>query len=181
MDFIRAMSEGAKEELAALTHALYRGDITLPQWETAATSIIKDAHIANGTFGAGGKDVIGSAGYGRIGGNLADEYRFLNNFAEAIKAGEVSEAQAVARIQQYGSASQQAYWREFGDRADRPAWDGLPALNQVPRDGGTKCKGHCNCEITEHSDGLHWDLKPGESCEDCEALNAGGPYRPGKL
>ncbi len=181
LDAIKALSSAANDGLAALTRDLFSGKITLEQWEVSTASLIKDAHVANGIFGAGGTADVGAAGFGRMGGNLADEFRYLNNFAEGIRAGDVSEAQAVARIQQYGNATEQAYWREFGDAADRPEWDGLPELNQVPRDGDTQCLGNCNCELREDGDGLHWDLNPGESCPDCEALAAGGPYRPGNL
>lgn len=175
------LSGAAGEELAALTQQLYAGTITLEAWEISVAAAIKDAHLVSGIFGAGGTAEVGAGGFGRIGGNLADEFKYLHNFAEQIAAGDISEAQALARIQQYASASEQAYWREFGDAASRPEWEGLPELNQVPRDGDTACLGNCNCSLTEDEDGLHWNLNPGESCGDCEALAAGGPYRPGNL
>lgn len=181
IDAVKALSQAVKDELAGLTRDLYAGRISLPQWEISAAGAIKDAHVANGILGAGSTSAVGQGGYGRMGGNLADEYQFLHNFAEQIAAGDVSEAQAMARIGQYGNATEQAYWREFGDAADRPEWNGLPVLNQVPRDGDTQCLGNCNCDLSEDEDGLHWNLNPGESCPDCEALAAGGPYRPGNL
>jgi hypothetical protein len=181
LDILKTLSSAASDGLANLTRDLYAGKITLAQWGISVAGVIKDAHVANGVFGAGGVRQVGVDGFLRIGGNLVDEFKHLFDFAMGIRAGDVSEAQALARIQLYGSASEQAYWREIGDAADRPEWGGLPELNQVPKDGGTQCLSNCNCQIRDAEDGLHWDLYPGESCDACEALAAGGPYRPGKL
>jgi hypothetical protein len=183
----QALSEAANQELVGLMHDLYAHRITVEQWEVSSALTLKDATVASGIYGAGGTDNIGSVGYGRIGGNFGDELRYLDGFAKDIAAGNVSEAQAVARIQQYGRATEQAYWREFGDKANRPEWAGLPVLNQVPRDGDTPCLGNCNCQIRVTDKGLMWDLYPGEHCESkngkvgCVELAAGGPYRPGSL
>lgn len=178
IDTVRQHISEAQAELQALTQRLYSGEIGLEQWEAAAATVIKDAHLAN-SAAAVGADSMSSVEYGRVGGNLADEYNFLADFADAINSGDISEAQALARINQYGQAAQQSYWSEYGRQAETLA--GLPSLNQVPGDGGTRCHGNCNCELSNEDDGIHWNLNPGENCDDCVALAAGGPYRPGNL
>lgn len=180
-DAIKALAQAASDELTGLTRDLYAGQISLPQWMISTASTLKDAHIANGIAGAGGAGNVGLGGYARMGTNLLDEFRYLFNFGVDIAKGDVSEAQALARIQQYGNATEQAYWREFGDKADRAGWAGLPVLDQVPRDGDTVCRGNCACSLREDDDGLHWELSAVENCPDCEALAAGSPYRPGGL
>jgi hypothetical protein len=170
--------DAAGDELASLTRALYAGRLNLSQWSTSIAATLKDAHLANSLVAVGGADNLGPANYGRAGGTLADEYRHLYDFAQAIADGDVSEAQALARAQQYARASQQAYWREYAQREMRPEWSGLPVLKNAPRDGRTQCHGNCNCQLRTDEDGIHWELFPGESCPDCQALAAGGPYRP---
>ena len=170
--------DAAGDELASLTRALYGGRLNLSQWSMSVASVLKDAHLSNSIVAVGGADNLGPVNYGRSGGTLADEYRHLYDFAQAISDGDVSEAQALARIQQYSRASQQAYWREYVQREMRPEWNDLPVLKNTPRDGRTQCHGNCNCQLRADADGIHWELFPGESCDDCLLLATGGPYRP---
>lgn len=175
------LKEASSRTLEQLTRQLYGGRISLQQWELAVAAELKDAHLANAMFARGGQSAMNSQALGRVGGNLADEFRWLQKFAEGIADGRVSEASAINRIGNYGRACEQAYTREWALQRRRAEWRSLPRLNQVPRDGKTQCKGGCNCEITEHDDGLHWDLNPGETCDDCRALATGGPYQPGRV
>jgi len=175
---IKDITKAASDELAGLTRDLYAGRITLPQWEVSAAQTIKDAHVSFGVLGAGGTDAMTPGLYGKIGGNLADEYKFLNTFAEKIAAGDMTEAQATAYIQQYGGASQQAYWNSIRETAEPVENNDLPLLTSSPGDGSTQCRGNCNCQIVVHIDGsADVVLGAGESCPDCIARAAGGPYR----
>lgn len=174
-------AEAAQQELADLTRRLYAGELNTAQWELAVSDVLKDGHLAQAAFGGGGRANLGAVEFGRVGGNLGDEYRHLHNFAEQIARGEVSEATALSRINQYGNAVEQAYWREWGRAQDRPEWRGLPVLNQVPRDGRTQCHGNCGCYLDPREDGLYWVLGVENNCPDCPPLAAGSPYRPGNL
>lgn len=170
--------EAANQEMLRLTQLLYTGRLDLDGWSLGVAHTLKDAHLSNAMAAVGSAGEMGPVNYGRVGGALADEYRHLYEFAQGIVNGQVSEAQALARVQQYGKAGQQAFWREYAQREMRPEWRNLPVLNNVPRDGKTVCHGNCNCQLRTEADGIHWDLYPGESCDDCRALAAGGPYRP---
>jgi hypothetical protein len=178
LDRLKAASSQTLEQL---TKQLYGGDITLQQWELSIAAELKDAHLANAMFARGGRSAMNNQALGRVGGNLADEFRWLSQFADGVADGSVSQAQAVSRIGQYGKACEQAYQREWAAQRRKPEWNGLTRLNQVPRDGDTQCFGNCNCQLEEREDGIHWVLYPGESCDDCEALAAGGPYQPGRV
>jgi hypothetical protein len=167
--------------LRVLTGQLYAGTANLAEWQAAVAGELRDAHVAHAVFGRGGRERMTSKAWGRVGGHLKDEYRWLGEFAQGIADGQVSLAQAQSRAAQYARATQQAYHREWAYEQDRPAWAGLPPLNQVPRDGRTQCRGNCKCNLVSTPQGLVWEMSPAEHCDDCRALAAGGPYRPGRL
>lgn len=173
--------EQAQAELQALTRQLFSGAIDLDEWENAAAGVLKDARLSAATYARGGVENMTATEWGRMGGNYGDELNHLHQFALDIQSGKVSEAQALARIDQYGNASQSAYWSEFGRLEMRSEWNALPRLNNSPGDGQTRCHGNCSCSVTTEDDGLHWNLGSGESCEGCTSLAAGGPYRPGDM
>jgi len=171
----------AQAELEALTRQLYAGRIDLDEFINAGAGVIKDMRLSAATYARGGVENMGSVEFGRVGGNFGDELRHWYQFGLDIQEGRVSEAQAIARADQYGKAGQSAYWSEYGRLETRPEWNTLPRLNNAPGDGGTQCHGNCNCTVTTEDDGLHWNVNAGESCAGCLALAAGGPYRPGDM
>jgi len=162
-------------ELQDLTRRLYAGQISLPQWQTATAQVLADAHIAQSMFAVGGRANMTQANWGRVGGVLQGQYRFLAEFAQAIANGEKSEAQALDQIAQYGRNTQQAFYREYAYAtpdnqvidwvlgvADhcRPSAGkygcvelaaGSPytadTLPTVPGAAATTCHGKCNCTI----------------------------------
>ena len=164
---MRRHQEATFSTLDGLTRQLYGGNITLEQWQLAVASELKDAHLAQSMFAVGGKANMTQANYGRVGGVLADEYRYLSRFAYSIANGTVSEAQALARIRQYGRATQQSYWREFAlESRAQFRWQLNPAehcgdcvalsaggpytadtLPTYPGAGDTACRGNCNCTL----------------------------------
>lgn len=157
------------DTLEGLTDQLYDGSITVQQWQAAVASELKDAHLAQSMFARGGKLNMTSVEYGRVGGVLRDEYRYLSRFADGIAAGRQSRAQALARIRQYGKATQQAYWREYAQATRDDDWlywelgvaehcpdclalaGGSPyrpnELSTYPGAGDTRCRGNCNCTL----------------------------------
>jgi len=162
------------ETLNSLTRQLYAGRINIAQWEIAIASQLKDAHLAQAIFAVGGRANMTSVEYGRVGGTLRDEYRYLANFANDIASGRISERQALARIQQYGNATQQSYWREYALASKSDIyWNLTPAdhcqasanglgcvdlalgspytvetLPTFPGAGATTCRGNCTCFLS---------------------------------
>jgi hypothetical protein len=163
---MRRHQDATYTALDALTEQLYNGQINVAQWQVGVAQELKDAHLAQAMLGVGGKANMTSVEYGRVGGVLRDEYRYLARFADDIAAGRQSRAQAMARIKQYGNASQQAYWREWSLKEPYIWWqrnagescsdcvdieannpytgDTLPT---VPGAGTTKCRGNCKCTL----------------------------------
>ena len=54
--------------LESLTRSLYAVQITVSQWEIASAIELKNGHIAQAMFGAGGRENMGPAEWGRVGG-----------------------------------------------------------------------------------------------------------------
>jgi hypothetical protein len=152
--------------LDALTDSLYNGNINIAQWQAGVAQELKDAHLAQAMFGVGGKHNMTFVEYGRVGGTLRDEYRYLARFADDIAAGRQSRAQALARIKQYGNATQQSYWREWSLKEDYIWWRRnasescgdcvdlesnnpytASSLPTYPGAGSTRCRGNCKCTL----------------------------------
>jgi hypothetical protein len=167
---VTAHMDTARGELAELTRQLYSQQINLQQWEISAASVLKDAHLSAATWARGGTANMGFVEFGRVGGAYGDELRYLDKFAQDIAAGRVSEAQALARIDQYGKAGQQAYWREYALAGKLIYWNLNPGescggcvelaagspyqrgeLWTVPGAGRTPCRGSCNCTLSEEA------------------------------
>lgn len=166
-DEMRVHQQATYTVLDNLTRQLYSGGISLEQWQIGVAAELKDAHLAQALYAIGGKNNATSENYGRVGGTLADEYRYLSRFARDIADGKVSEAQALARIRQYGNATQASYWREYKLVSEKIYWNLNPAehcgdcltlaggspykpneLSQVPGDGNTQCRGNCRCTLS---------------------------------
>lgn len=169
VDEMHRLKEATHSTLEQLTRQLYSSGndrITLAQWQIAVASELKDAHLALGIFGAGGRKNMGFAEFGRVGQTLREQYGFLNNFAQQIANGEVSLNQALARIQMYGNATQQSYYAEYAQQNKekkfyymlQPAENcptcvarsaGNPYdfdnLQGYPGDGSTQCKANDLC------------------------------------
>ncbi len=161
-------SDATHSTLEALTRQLYAGDINLARWQVAVASELKDAHLAQAMFGAGGRANMGFAEFGRVGQTLREQYSYLDKFAADIAAGRVSEAMALSRVAHYGDSSKASYWNEFIARSDGLLyWDDVPDKNECgvcpqiaagspytketipssPGDGKTPCKGRCRCRV----------------------------------
>ena len=168
-DEMRQHQEATFEVLDNATEQLYEGRLNIPQWQVVIALELKAAHLAQSMFAVGGKANLTPVNYGRVGGVLADEYRFLNQFAQDIGAGQVSRAQALARVKQYGRATQQAFWREFAqatpdteviywelniaehcsdciDLATNSPYT-AETIPTFPGAGETECRGNCKCNL----------------------------------
>lgn len=164
--FIDGQESGADE----LALQLAVGAITVAQWEREARALVKRAYIAEYALGAGGRQMLGPRDYGRIGGLLAAQYRYLRGFAEEIAAGALSQAQIADRTTLYVASATQAF-----ERARAAGYDGLD-LPCYPADGLTACRSRCKCSwrIEERRDEwrAYYTINSGESCGDCQGRSA---------
>jgi len=107
-------------QLKQFTRMLGNGSISLDQWQGSVRAAIKAAHIQAAIIGHGGRGNMGSAEYGRVGQNLAREYRYLQKFARDLLDGRISGPMGIARISLYAESVRGSYWQgtEFRRQAE---------------------------------------------------------------
>lgn len=140
--------------------------ISPDDWRSAMRREVKDEYIRQYLVGRGGIEQMTPADWGSIGGDLAFQYRKLDDFVAQVEAGLLSEAQVRARARMYVNSARKAY-----EKANIRAL-GLPELPQYPADGQQICLSNCKCfwRIVEVSGGgwdCYWELTPAEHCETC--------------
>lgn len=157
----------ATAEVDVLAARLADGTITTAEWTIQMRDAVKRTTIDQYLLGRGGRNAMTQADWGRIGYRLRQQYGYLQRFAQAVDAGQLSDAQIAARAKLYVSAT----WSTL-DRAKGASWQiVLPAH---PGDGGTRCKSRCRCHWEIHADkdaGLilaTWRLdSQAEHCDGC--------------
>lgn len=107
--------------------------LNVADWQRAMKDVVKHEHIAKYVAGRGGLESMTQADWGRIGGVLGKQYRYLAGFAQEIADGTLSEAQIRARAAMYVRSSRDSF-----ERAKAAAM-GAPELPAYPGDGTTEC------------------------------------------
>lgn len=75
-----------KDRMQALARDLQSGKLDSDGFQSAMVQEIKDLHIAQVAVARGGADRMNQAAYGRCGGILKREFRYLNEFVKEIEA-----------------------------------------------------------------------------------------------
>lgn len=120
--------------------------ISPADWKGAFRQELKDQYITQYVEGKGGRENMTPRDWGSVGGMLAEQYGYMDNFTEQLAESEWSEEYLANRMGLYINSSRQAYERAL----DREA----PA-----RGFTTKT----------------WVTDPeSETCEDCETLQGQG-------
>ena len=150
------------------------GDITIQDWVLKMRELIKDTYRAEYELAIGGRENMTPADYGRLGGILQEQYRYLQGFADDLAQGKLTLGQAQYRARMYIDSATQAF-----ERAKAASY-GL-TLPQYPGDGSTQCLSNCRCEwdIKENSTEwlCYWRLGEAEHCPDClDARQLYSPY-----
>lgn len=165
----KAMGESDK----LITQLMVDGDVTVQQWVGDMRDLLKNTYRAMYELAIGGRENMTQADYGRLGGILQEQYRYLDNFAADLAAGKLSPLQAQYRARMYIESATQAFERALA------AGYGI-ALPQYPGDGGTQCLANCRChwDIHEREDvfACYWNLGEAEHCPDC--LSNAAVYKP---
>jgi len=171
---------GFRDRVNGLEQRLRRGELTLAEWETAFRDELRDLHVNATVIARGGdRGAVTQSEWGRVGGTIRAQYRWLHGFALDIQrrgydnltgAGEFpSEAYMRWRSGLYAGSGRAAYYRG--------RVRGL--LSIVPGDGQTACGSSCRC-ILEFEEGdqpwivhVRWVVDhDAESCPDCLRLAA---------
>lgn len=113
-------SQGATRELAK---ALADGVIDPFEWRRIMREQIKDEYIRQALLGAGGRNNMNPTRWGSVGGGIADQYKYLENFYIDIVLGDLSEGQIAARAGMYINSAREAYNRQIGITAGLLGFD----------------------------------------------------------
>jgi len=164
-----------------LSNLVGNGMLSPRDWQEQMREEIKAEYIRQYMLGRGGRAQMTSTDWGSIGGMVADQYRYLKDFAKLVSEGKLSEAQIRARAAMYVNSA-----REGFERGQARAF-GLPELPAYPGDGQTICLTNCACswQIEEVHEGevlTGWDcfwtlgIVKTEHCDDC--LDNTGKWNP---
>lgn len=108
-----------------LTRRFLDGLLELDAWQKAVAGELKQAHIVASILGRGGRDRMTYADWGRVGGRLRSEFRFLDNFAREILGGKLTAAQILARAGAYIDAARQSFFsaKTTSETEDGAEWE----------------------------------------------------------
>ncbi len=176
VDMRDEFTEGVLLESDRLISSLMEtGKLDIQNWNLQMRELIKNTYRAQYELAIGGRENMTQADYGRLGGILQEQYRYLQGFTEDIASGKLSLGQAQYRARMYINSSTQAFERA------RAAGFGVE-LPQYPGDGSTQCLTNCKCEwdikFDEDASAFvcYWKLGYAEHCPDC--LDAAQLYNP---
>jgi len=136
--------------------------------ETLLRALIKGEVIRQYLLGIGGKHSLTQADYGRMGGIIADQYRYLSEMIAKYENGEYTSARVAALVGMYINSTREAF-----ERANAIA-HGLPNMPAYPGDGGTPCLTNCKCHWQYEWNRIKqvwectWTLTAAEHCSGCE-------------
>jgi len=155
-----------KAQMSSFTRAYAAKEITLTKYYDQVVNTLKNTYIDMYAMGAGGRNNLSQRDWGRIGAMLKEQYKYLRTMFEQIASGQISPAQASARLAMYINSANEALWK--GITRDYPFQ--LPAY---PGDGSTECLTNCRCEwdIVEVPGGYdcYWIIDPeAENCDSCQ-------------
>lgn len=121
-------------------------------------------------FARGGTDRVTDAGWATVADLAARQSEYAEGFVAALRDGQVSEAQAVARARSYSGSAIEAFER------GKSALVGFTAPDPgcYPGSGCTRCKSQCRCWLNyDEQDGellVSWRSEGEGACVDCRAL-----------
>lgn len=140
-----------KVTVRQLSEQLANNQLTLEQWHNEMRAVVKRNYIAQYLLGRGGRDAMTQSDWGRVGGLLSNQFRYLSNFAREISLGLLSEEQIGARAELYIDSASQSFERAKGAARglELPAW---------PGDGTSECMANCKC---------HWALVELDDLWEC--------------
>lgn len=85
--------------------------LSAADWKDAMARTIKNAYIQQTELAAGGRANVTQEMWGSVGGQLAEQFGYLDDFAREVAGGNLTEGQIRARSEMYVSSSREAFWR----------------------------------------------------------------------
>jgi len=156
-----------RAESRAISQAMIDGNTTVQRWLLDMQDMVRNTHTNQFMLGRGGVGMVNANDLRVVEQTITNQYSYLQNFANEVAAGNVSDGRLLARAQMYADAGTQSY-----ERGVALAY-GLPTLPNYPGDGATQCLSNCKCRwsVTEDEEAwyCYWVLGVAEHCDDCVA------------
>jgi hypothetical protein len=158
----------ANGEVASLARQLRKGDITLEEWSEAMRTEIKAQQLAAAMVARGGVEQMTQDDYGRVGGQIANQYRYLNNFQSEIAGGLPLDGRFINRVQLYSEAARTTFEQTKRDVEEETGsveesnvlgaadhcsecigltLDGWVPIGTMPPPGRRICGNKCKCRL----------------------------------
>ena len=154
-----------RDTFSDLTDDLINSRITVQEWVFDMRKRVRDVYSAQYMLARGGRNAMFQTDLDALSEVIKDQFSYLQQFGEEVRAGNLSASQIKARSELYMEASTSAH-----EQAKAAGFD--ITLPQYPADGNQDCKARCRCrwEIHEKKDTIEafWRLNvAAQHCETC--------------
>jgi hypothetical protein len=139
VDLLDGHIDAAERRLSGLMTAFHEGRVSPGTWVAVTRTELQRLHLQNAALGAGGWDRLRATDYGRIGGALQADYRRLLGFAEDVRAGKLTLAQAQARMALYAGNARREFYHAERDRI-RPSAAGRVVIERRRLNSRESCE-----------------------------------------
>ena len=154
-----------RDTFSALTDDLINSRITVQEWLLDMRKRVRNVNNAQYMLARGGRNAMFQTDLDALSEIIKDQFGYLQQFGEEIRAGKLSASQITARSELYMESSTRAH-----EQAKAASFD--IELPEYPADGSQICKARCRCrwEIVEKKDTIEafWLLNvAAKHCDSC--------------
>ena len=154
-----------RDTFSTLTDDLINSRITVQEWVFDMRKRVRDVNNAQYMLARGGRNAMFQTDLDALAEIIKDQFGYLQQFGEEIRAGTLSASQIKARSELYMESSTRAH-----EQAKAASFD--IELPEYPADGNQICKARCRCrwEIDEKKDTIEafWLLNvAAQHCDSC--------------
>ena len=154
-----------RDTFSSLTDDLINSRITVQEWLLDMRKRVRNVNNAQYMLARGGRNAMFQTDLDALSEIIKDQFGYLQQFGEEIRAGKLSASQITARSELYMESSTRAH-----EQAKAASFD--IELPEYPADGSQICKARCRCrwEIEEKKDTIEafWLLNvAAKHCDSC--------------
>lgn len=97
------------KRMVTLAEQMRSREIGVNEWQTGMRRNIKNVHLYSAAAARGGWAQMTPADYGRVGGQVADQFRYLDKFVGQVDKGLKLDGRFISRVELYSEASRTTY------------------------------------------------------------------------
>ena len=153
-----------RDTFSALTDDLINSRITVQEWVFDMRKRVRDVNNAQYMLARGGRNAMFQTDLDALAEIIKDQFGYLQQFGEEIRAGNLSASQIKARSELYMESSTRAH-----EQAKAASFD--IELPEYPADGNQICKARCRCrwEIDEKKDTIEAFWLSNVAAQHCDS------------